>query len=125
VSKENVELVGRIYALWDRGQSARELIDRDLEYVNPPNAVESGIRFGRDSLAAIREVYPDFRFEPERFVDVGDEVVVTGVARGTSTSGLEAQWRQGYVWTVRNRRAVRFRWFNDPAEALEAVGLKK
>ena len=124
MSKENVELVGRIYALWDRGESARELIDDNLEYVNPPNAVESGVRFGRDSLGAIREVYPDFRFEPERFVDVGEEVVVIGVARGTSTSGLEAQWRQGYVWTVRNRRAIRFRWFNDPAEALEAVGLK-
>ena len=125
MSKENVELVGRIYALWDRGESARELIDDNLEYVNPPNAVESGVRFGRESLGAIREVYPDFRFEPERFVDVGDEVVVIGVARGTSASGLEAQWRQGYVWTVRNRRAIRFRWFNDPAEALEAVGLKE
>jgi ketosteroid isomerase-like protein len=123
VSQENVELVGRIYALWNRGESARELIDRNLEYVNPPNAVEAGVRFGRDSLAAIREVYPDFRFEPERFVDAGDEVVVIGVARGRSASGLEAQWRQGYVWTVRDRRAIRFRWFNDPAEALEAVGL--
>jgi ketosteroid isomerase-like protein len=125
VSKDNVELVGRIYALWDRGESARELIDRDLEYVNPPNAVESGVRFGRKSLAAIRDVYPDFRFEPERFVDAGDEVVVTGVAHGTTSSGLEAQWRQGYVWTIRDGRAVRFRWFNDPAEALEAVGLKR
>lgn len=124
MSKENVELVCRIHALWNRGESARELIDRDLEYVNPPNAVESGVRFGRESLAAIREVYPDFRFEPERFVDVGDEVVVIGMARGTSASGFEAKWRQGYVWTVRNRRAIRFRWFNHPAEALEAVGLK-
>src|SRR5262249_48721822 len=41
VSKENVELVGRIYALWDRGESARELIDRDLEYVNPPTPPDS------------------------------------------------------------------------------------
>ena len=63
--------------------------------------------------------------EPERFLDVGDEVVVVGVARGTLASGVEAQRRQGYIWTVRDGCAVRFRWFNDPAEALEAAGLEQ
>jgi hypothetical protein len=29
----------------------------------------------------------------------------------------------GYVWTVAEGKATRFRWFNDAAEALEAVGL--
>jgi ketosteroid isomerase-like protein len=120
-----VELIKRIYDLWATGESTRELIDPDLEYVNPPNAVESGVKFGRRSLAAIRDVYPDFRVEPERFVDAGDEVVVLGVARGTSATGIEAQWRQGYVWTIREHRAVRLRWFNDPAEALKAVGLQE
>jgi ketosteroid isomerase-like protein len=70
-------------------------------------------------------VYPDFRVEPERFVDAGDDVVVIGTARGTTASGVETQWRQGYVWTVREGTAIRLRWFNDPAEALEAVGLSK
>lgn len=27
------------------------------------------------------------------------------------------------VWTIRDGRAVCFRWFNDPREALEAAGL--
>jgi len=27
------------------------------------------------------------------------------------------------VWTVRDGKAVRFQWFNDPAEALAAAGL--
>jgi hypothetical protein len=48
---------------------------------------------------------------------------VVGTARGTSASGVEACWRQGYIWTVGDGKAVRFRWFNDPREALEAVGL--
>jgi ketosteroid isomerase-like protein len=69
-------------------------------------------------------VYPDFHVEPERFVDAGEDVAVIGIARGTSVSGVEAQWRQGYVWTVRDGRAIRFRWFNDPDEALKAVGLE-
>jgi ketosteroid isomerase-like protein len=125
MSTENVELVRRIYSLWSEGSSASELIDPDLEYVNPPNAVESGVRRGRRTLAVIREAYPEFRVDPERLIDAGDEVVVIGVVHGTSASGVEAQWRQGYVWTVRDRRAVRFRWFNDPAEALRAVGLEQ
>lgn len=123
MSQENVELVRRIYELWNSSESAADLIDPELEYVNPSYAVESGTRHSRDTLQKIREVYPDFRVEPERFVDAGEDVVVIGIARGTSDSGLEARWRQGYVWTIRDGRAVRFRWFNQPAEALEAVGL--
>ena len=125
MSNENVALVREIYALWSRGESARHLIDPQLEYVNPPNAVESGVRHGRRALGAVRAVYPDFRVEPELFLDAGDgeNVAVIGVARGTSASGLTAQWRQGYVWTVRGGTAIRFRWFNQPAEALQAVGL--
>jgi ketosteroid isomerase-like protein len=124
MSEENVELVRRIYALWDAGASARELIDQDLSYENPPYAVESGVKRGRSSLAAIREVYPDFHFEAEQYRDAGEEVVVIGIARGTGASGVPVQWRQGYVWTIREGRAVRFRWFNDPAEALGAAGLE-
>lgn len=123
MSEENVEVVKRIHTRWTSGEPARDLIDEDIEYVNPPYAVESGVKRGRRTLGAIREVYPDFRFEPELYRDAGDDVVVLGVARGTSASGVEAQWRQGYVWTVRNGRAVRFRWFSDPDEALEAAGL--
>ena len=123
MSQENVELVRSIYRLWSENESAGDLIDENLEYVNPPNAVETGTRHDRGALRRVREVYPDFRVEPERFVDAGENVVVVGVARGTSASGIEAGWRQGYVWTVREGRAIRFRWFNDPDEALKAVGL--
>jgi hypothetical protein len=123
MSQENVDVVRSIYRLWGESKPARHLIDAQLEYVNPDYAVESGTRRGRRTLASVREVYPDFRVHPERFVDAGDEVVVIGTARGTSASGVEAQWRQGYVWTIRDGRAVRFRWFNRPGEALEAVGL--
>lgn len=123
MSSENVELVRTIYRRWAAGEPAGALIDPELEYVNPSYAIESGTQRGRGVLGRIRDVYPDFRVEPERFVDAGEEVVVIGIARGTSASGLEAQWRQGYVWTVRDGVAVRFRWFNQPEEALAAVGL--
>lgn len=123
MSRQNVGVVTAIYEAWNAGRSARHLIHADLEYVNPPYALESGTRRGRSALAKIREVYPDFRVEPERFVDAGEDVVVIGIARGTTASGVEAQWRQGYVWTVRDGIAIRMRWFNDPREALDAAGV--
>jgi ketosteroid isomerase-like protein len=125
MSEQNVALVRTIYERWSRNETTRHLIDPNLEYVNPPYAVEAGTRHDRRTLAMVREVYPDFRVDPERFVDAGDDVVVIGTARGTAASGVEAQWRQGYVWTVREGKAIRFRWFNRPEEALEAVGLRE
>ncbi|HWX75560.1 MAG TPA: nuclear transport factor 2 family protein [Solirubrobacteraceae bacterium] len=123
MSAENVQLIRTVYERWSREEGTRDLIDPELEYVNPSYAVEPGTRRGRRALGAVHEVYPDFHVEPERFIDAGDDVVVIGTARGTAASGVQAQWRQGYVWTVRDGKAVRFRWFNQPHEALEAVGL--
>jgi ketosteroid isomerase-like protein len=123
VSEQNVDLVRKIHELWSQGDP--DLIDPELEYVNPEYAVEAGTRRGRRTLWKIREVYPDFRLEPERFVDAGEDVVVIGEARDTTASGVKAQWREGYVWTAREGEAVRFRWFSRPAEALGAVGLSE
>ncbi len=119
----NVELVRAIYEAWNTGASSAHLIAPDLEYVNPPYAVEAGTVQDRAALGRVLDVYPDFSIELEQVIDAGDDVVVIGIARGTGASGVEVQWRQGYVWTVRDGKAVRFQWFNDPAEAREAAGV--
>jgi ketosteroid isomerase-like protein len=123
MASTNVEVVRTIYELWARDESPRDLIADDLEYVNPPYAVESGVSRGRGVLAKIRDVYPDFRVRPERFIDAGEDVVVPVTVTGTSVSGLRLDTRQVYVWTIRSGTAVRFRWFNKLDEALAAVGL--
>ena len=123
MSGENVELVRAIYEAWNTGASTDDLIAPDLEYVNPPYAVEVGTVQDRAALGRVLDVYPNFTIETEQIIDAGDDVVVIGIARGTGASGVEVQWRQGYVWTVRDGKAVRFQWFNDPAEALAAAGL--
>jgi ketosteroid isomerase-like protein len=66
------------------------------------------------------------RIEFERFIDAGDHVVVIGSLQGSGRgSGIRVERRQGYVWTIREGRAVRFQWFNDPRLALEAAGLQE
>ena len=118
-------LVQSIYAAWDKRESARAYIADDVEYVNPPYAVEPGSRRGRKSFAIVRDTYEDFSLEVERYVDGGDDVVV--LARYTASgrgSGVPVGGEHVYVWTVRGGQAVRFRWFQSHAEAFEAVGLR-
>jgi ketosteroid isomerase-like protein len=42
-----------------------------------------------------------------------------------SGSGVEVENRHGSVWTIRDGKAVRFEWFSEPDEALEAAGLRE
>jgi ketosteroid isomerase-like protein len=124
MSQENVELVRSIYAAWLAGTSARGFMDADIEYVNPPDAVETGTRRGPASFRLVRDAYDDVEVRPSRFIDAGDDVVVvatlTGVSRGAR---IPVEREQGYIWTIQDGKAIRFRWFNRPDEALAAVGL--
>ena len=127
MSAQNLALVRRIYEAWDRDRSARDFIAEDVEYVNPSYAVEPGTRVGRKSFVAVRDIYEDFKIRVERFIDAGDEDVVV-LARYTASgrgSGVPLEGEHGYVWTLRDGQAVRFRWFNSHAEALEAAGISK
>ena len=63
MSQENVEVVRSIYEAWSSYRSAAPFIDRDIEYVNPPNAIEPGTRIGRQYFRKVLEVFPDMRFE--------------------------------------------------------------
>jgi ketosteroid isomerase-like protein len=126
VSDENVELVRRIYDAWDREQSARDFLAEDVEYVNPPYAVEPGVRRGRASFRLVRETYEDFRIHIEEIIDAGgDDVLVlahyTASGRG---SGVPLAGEHAYVWTVRDGQAVRFQWFQAHREAYEAAGMQ-
>ena len=132
MSQENVEVVRRIYANWAPGSSLSEssLLHPDIEWVNPRYALEPGTRRGIDAFTSITDEldqrFGDFRMEVERLIDVGDRVVVIATMRGRGTgSGVEVENRHGSVWTVRDGKAVRFQWFQEPEEALEAVGLRE
>jgi len=127
MSVENVELVRRIYDAWEREESAREFLAEDVEYVNPDYAVEPGTRRGRASFRGVREIYEDFKLRIDRFIDAGgDDVVVLAhyTASGIG-SGVPLEGEHGYIWTVRDGLAVRFRWFQSHREVLEAAGLSE
>jgi ketosteroid isomerase-like protein len=127
MSEQNVEVVRRIYEAWGREDSARDFIAADIEYVNPEYAVEPGTRWGRKTFAAVRGAYEDFELRIERIIEAGEEDVIvlaryTGTGRG---SGVPVAGEHGYLWTIRDGLAVRFRWFQSHQEVLEAAGVSE
>jgi len=132
MSQENVDVVRRIYASWAPGSSPAEsnLLHPDIEWVNPSDALEPGTRTSIEAFTSIieglDETIGDLRMDVERFIDAGDRVVVVATMRGHgSASGVAIERRHGSVWTIREGNAVRFQWFNEPDQALEAVGLRE
>jgi ketosteroid isomerase-like protein len=100
MSQENVEIVRRVSEAWARNElpGPARLFDAQIEYVNPPDAVEPGIRHGLVAFTrAVRDAFEGqgaWQIEPEEF-----------------------------MWTVRDGKVVRYEWFHGPKDALEAMGL--
>ena len=142
MSQENVELVRRWYAsipdLRDADpQDDRAIFDQAfLDYLDEryelrlPGGYPEGepVFRGREGfvalIAMLRDAWAEWRFEPERFLDVGDRVVVyvRVVAKGRA-SGVPIELPDTHVVTVRNGRITSSRVYRDRGEALKAVGL--
>lgn len=134
MSRENVELVRKIYATgcWDSGRDpapAFRFLDPGIEFVNPQDAAMPGTRHGHEGFAvamqSARDALEYFSHEPLAFLDAGDHVVVDIMlhARGRA-SQLELSRPEWHVWTLRGGKAVRVEWFKDGDAARRFAGLK-
>ena len=131
MSEENVEFVRHVYesGLLDRDpDELLQLATADIEYVNPPYAVEPGVRHGVTAVAqAMRrfaEVWEASRHELRELYDCGDAVVaaVNWHIRGRG-SERELVNKEAHTWTLREGRIARFEWGQDLGTALEAARL--
>lgn len=129
VETDNVSLMrSALEELFERRGLRPELLAEDAEWVNPHDAVEPGTRTGRDGFnGAINSVFAtwdDVRFDVERVIDNGDDVVALGLLRGrVHAAGMEVDSPHGQIWTFRDGRVRRMRWFNSYRETLDAAGL--
>jgi len=128
VAEVTLDIVRAVYEAWNREDfpGPRALLDPDVEYVNPPDAVEPGIRRGVEAFAQAvtktLEGWESWRMELEDMTPNGDDVavVVRYRARGRS-SGVEVEGRESALWTVREGRVVRYAWFHGEEDAVEAM----
>jgi len=134
VSRENVDLVRRLYETGlidqDPAEWLHELATPDIEYVNPPYAVEPGVRHGPENVVAamqgFSEVWRGSRHQLHELFDGGD-VVVAAVSWYTLSRGSETELVQeeAHTWTIREGRIARFEWGQNLNSALRAAGLDR
>jgi ketosteroid isomerase-like protein len=138
MSQENVELVRRAYSLLTdlpgarRGEYDDAFFDyfaADAELIPPPiypdvEPLYVGLDGWKRWLEQIDEVFDDWGFEPEKFIDAGEKVAVLVRTSGTAKqSGVAVTIAAVHVHTVRDRRVVRFEVFLDRREGLQATGI--
>ena len=137
MSRENVETIARLYDEF-LGRPERltrpeivEFFDPDVELRQSASLLGTAGTFrGYDGLRqATQEVFETFReahWVPERLVDSGDEVVAMVEFRALGReSGAKVAQMVGHVWTLRDGRIIAWHVYLDPAQALEAVGLRE
>lgn len=115
--------------LGDDPRSGLSFCHPDIEW-DGTNLPDGKVARGHEAIVehAMRwaEMWDDWRIEPERFVDAGDEqVILVFRETGSSESGLRMDERHAELYTVRDGKVVYRKGFSDPAEAFEAVGLRQ
>jgi uncharacterized protein len=134
MSQENVEIVGRLYEFFARRDVEPAFPDyaaQDIELRVPPLYPDTPSVFrGRagieEWIAMVDEVWTEWRFEPERYLDAGSTVVVLARLIGEArASGVHLEREVAHVWTLEEGRATGIRAYLDRDEALEAAGLEE
>jgi ketosteroid isomerase-like protein len=128
MSEENVEIVRRIYGegLIDRDPKrfVNDFAAPDIEYVNPPEAADPGIRRGRAevmlALRRARQSSASYRHELHELFDLGDAVVAAVSRHAGPASSSEIQ-EEAHTWTFREGKLVRFERGPNLEDALEAA----
>lgn len=131
MSQQNVEVVQRLYEAWGREEvpGPLELLDAEIEYVNPEGAIEPGVRRGLPAFtAAIEKLFDGWatwKMEPEQYRGAKDQVAVTIRYQARARrSGVTIEGRESALLTLQDGKIVRYEWFHGPDDALEAMALE-
>jgi ketosteroid isomerase-like protein len=130
MSRENVEVVRSFYDAFINGDLSAWIATWHPEIEYRP-VEEEGVIHGAEALLDYLqrwfEVWEDYRFEVEDYIDAGGNVVVvcfrhTGRGEG---SGIQVEQRLFHVCTLDEGKLLRVDEYDNKGQALEAVGLRQ
>jgi ketosteroid isomerase-like protein len=133
MSRENLEIVRAMYERRERGDmDVGEFVHPEIVFVRigselPDVAGEwHGLDGMRRATVEYLNVWEDYRFEVERMINLGDRVLVLEkqTARGKRSGAIISQ-DVGTLLTLRDGLIVRWEYYWERAEALEAAGIKE
>lgn len=131
MSQKDVEVVRRVYeaAASRDAEAIFALYDPAVELdATGIGVTELDVYHGHDGLrrlfAEFHEVFGKIEYSYEELIDAGEHVVsvVSRHAQGRA-SGVDVERPFTLVWTVRDGKVARVKWFLSRAEALQAAGL--
>jgi ketosteroid isomerase-like protein len=130
MSQENVELIQRMYETFHRGDADGTLAYFDPEVeVDASMRVDEGIGHGREAVNAIVArwlgAWDKWREEIEEIRDLGPQVLVVSKQSGRAKgSGIEVETHYAVLYEIHGDKITRMCIYSEPAEALEATGLR-
>jgi ketosteroid isomerase-like protein len=139
MSKENVEIVRRGIDEFQAGLARGDpgvifdsgIVAADAEWIPAPNT--PGLRpvyRGREGFVEFMRTWTEdfaWSIDLERVIDAGDDRVVAMFHQHATgkASGATVELHMALLYELENGRVIRMRNFLDPAEALEAAGLRE
>src|SRR5215203_5446684 len=134
MSQENIEVVRRVYDLWNRGDfdAAGGMLNQHVvwnAYVHLPDSrTRHGVGEVQQWAGEFAEAWGEIQVQIERLEEVGDDMVLALVrmtGRGRGSGAAVESGVDGHVWTVRNGTVAAVRMYQGAHDALEAVGLSE
>jgi ketosteroid isomerase-like protein len=131
MSQENVEIVGRAFSEFEKGNfGVPEFFDPDIRIVwldvAGVDTETVGLQGMSETMRDWLEVYERLTMTAERLIDAGDQVVVIAAWHGRGkASGVSTDWRHGQVWTLRDGRVTSVIAYKKLRDALDAAGLRE
>ena len=126
VSQSNVELARSALRAFEQRDmnTIEELCAPGIEFDWSRRLLDPTMTRGYDGIRQFFEevdgIFDDIVFEEEEILEFGDEVLVvsTGRFRGR-TSGVDVTAHGAILWTIRDDKLVRFRFYQTKEDALE------
>jgi ketosteroid isomerase-like protein len=128
VLEQDVQRLRSAYEAFNEGgvEAFLERLTPDFSVRDRDSSPDRQTRYGREGIIQLFDSYMEafdaLRFEPEEFIDAGDQIVVSlrQWVRGKG-SGAEVVGNIAHVWTMRGRDIYSLRIFGDKDQALDAI----
>jgi ketosteroid isomerase-like protein len=132
MSQENVEVVRRAIDAFNQRDVDEMVRESDPEIEvdwSRSRGLEAGIYRGQEAALGLWTtffaMFDRATVSPDEFIECGEHVVVPNRANFRGRDHVSVQAESALVATVRNGRIVKWRLYQERAEALGAVGLSE
>jgi ketosteroid isomerase-like protein len=125
----NVDVVRAVVAAFNRADfpAALEMLTDDVEFDWSRRMLDAEIVKGHEAvqrfLEGAMEIFDEIHIPDDELTDLGGEVLLVGTARFKGrASGLDVEASAANLWTVRDGKVARFRFYQTKEDALADVG---